>query len=926
MISSDKEKLHELWAEFLEEWPIDRLRAMSLEEYTNLRSITDNYFCHSIERKTGKLGSIQGGSSSKFGIYRTASEKPKLRRGQTHADGYVWWESLGDTANAAFETIKNNLISMVEAVMQGEPATVVPNQPGSAVQMKIRFLYQPKPYKLLPIFSRAFLDFLSQKYLGRECSRGEDMIKVNLELRERHFPDRDPFDVMEQLWAEFNHKARRYWAGSTTWGQDQMVENFIANNEWRSGFDESSAKASPDGTVFLKSFEEIEIGDWMVMKGSGKANHVKVYYLGEVLEKDEEQYSIKLKRITYPYDLPRSIDNVPQKGGERGWKGTTLAEITNPEAIQLIFGITIPNNMKNISLTVVRELNRILYGPPGTGKTYSTVRQAVAIIDGDYDDESANRRFQELKRAGRIEFLTFHQSYSYEDFVEGIRPDIDDDGGARFTCQDGIFKQVATRATYRCLEEITDQPQQSFDEVWKKLCDDIEGNPHKSFHVAGMKQAFALSTSALGQIVGSEQQTKNEYTCNKDKARKIFNASKPSGLVGIDEAAAIGDDQGNAAILAFVVNLLRQYATGHREGPTFSQLWDRLLEIIDENDNFRLQLKTQEYIPRITARGNIDAVKENNLDHVVANCGRAPTQEVFTKLRTMSEVNSGDVRRAMGRGAHWHLIAAVVNELKKLEAEWKDEDEETTSESAKEITPEEMETIVSAFLKDGEKSGYRLKPKEEWPPYVLIIDEINRGNISKILGELITLLEADKRIGAANELSVQLPYSKAVFAVPGNLHLIGTMNTADKSIALVDVALRRRFQFEELNPDFGICENLPEELRSALETINKRIMVRKDRDHRIGHAYFMAVDSNDTFDQVMHTKVIPLLSEYFYNDWEGLRFVLGESSKDGRLIRPIEMEGGNGRNRWQWAHDIGIEVCPSEVLLSNFKAAGEGAE
>jgi len=923
MTSSNE--LHQLWTKFLERWPIKRLREMTLEEYTNLKSETDDYFCHWVERKTQALGSIQGGTSAKFGIYRTASKKPKLRSTQKFQDGYVWWESLGDNPQSAFETVKAGVLAIAEAASSGDLKSHVPEQPGYASQMKIRFLYQNQPYKLLPIYSQAFLNFLSQKYLGSKC-KAADMIAVNLELREKHYPDGDPFEIMEQLWAEYNGKERRYWAGSTTfYGNQQMVEEFIANDEWRSDFSEESAQSTSDGRVFLESFPQVEVGDWLVMKGSGRANHIKVYYLGEVLEKDEERFALKLKPLKSPEPLPRSLNEVPTKGGERGWKGTTLAEIINPEAIQLIFGVTPPAKPDFKTKPMNKELNQILYGPPGTGKTYSTVRQAVAIVDGSYDDASANRRFQELKRAGRIEFLTFHQSYSYEDFVEGIRPDVDEDGGARFTCQNGIFRQVATKATYRCLEEITDQPQQSFDDLWKKLCEDVDTHSQKKYQVAGMKQVFQLSTSALGHIVGNDQQTKAEFTCNKEKARKVFNASKPTGLVSAEEAGAVGDDQDNAPILAFVVNILRQYATGHREGPTFSQLWDRLLEIIDEDENFRLQLKTQEYIPRITARGNIDAVKENNREHVVANCGRATTQEVFTKLRALPEVNSGDVHQAMGRGANWHLIAAVVNQLKKLEAGWQDEDEENTSESAKEITTEEMETIVSAFLQDGEKSGYRLKPQGEWPPFVLIIDEINRGNISKILGELITLLEPDKRLGATNELSVQLPYSKAVFAVPGNLHLIGTMNTADKSIALVDVALRRRFQFQELNPDFNICPELPDDLQSIMETINKRIMLRKDRDHRIGHAYFMDVDSEESFDAVMKLKIIPLLSEYFYNDWEGLRFVLGENEKDSGLIRPLNGESGIRRTRWQWYYDQSSEndLSPAQVLLGNFKPTAE---
>ncbi len=190
--------------------------------------------------------------------------------------------------------------------------------------------------------------------------------------------------------------------------------------------------------------------------------------------------------------------------------------------------------------------------------------------------------------------------------------------------------------------------------------------------------------------------------------------------------------------------------------------------------------------------------------------------------------------------------------------------------------------------------------------YVLIIDEINRGNISKILGELITLLEPDKRLGEKNEIKTKLPYSQKPFGVPSNLYIIGTMNTADKSIALVDIALRRRFDFEELMPDFEICKGLEDEKKKVLKELNRRITLRKDRDHQIGHAYFIDAEDPKQFNRVFKKNVIPLLQEYFFNDWDGLRFVLGEENKNtGRgFIRPIE--GGQSkwaRNKWQWYLD-----------------------
>jgi 5-methylcytosine-specific restriction enzyme B len=571
-------------------------------------------------------------------------------------------------------------------------------------------------------------------------------------------------------------------------------------------------------------------------------------------------------------------------------------------------------------------LNRILYGPPGTGKTHHTVVGALEVLDPSFlsahesDRPAIKARFDEFVASGHVRFVTFHQSFAYEDFVEGLRAAPNDEGNLKLEIVDGIFKSIAHAAAARTTVAASSSVNIQGRHIWKMSLGNSQGDDAQIFDECISESCILLGWGASVDYSGaSSRQEVFERLHRAQPAATLDSYAvtavttfllkmHPGDLVVVSEGnlqfRAIGEVTGAYDYLATREDDYRQ-----ARRVKWLRVYDPSLPFDELMNNRFSQMTLYELRP-----GAIDLGKLSTLLNSPGGRGAQATNTMpFTIGEkfggyTVRHVSSDLLELEKPNGNRLPLGMSMLRELashvqsgslsiadirdkrvfQRLSDTWL---EPFLVNGYNNVLPGLVERIAAAL--GSETPGAVHRDVDAVQARVLIIDEINRGNVARIFGELITLIEPSKRKGADEALEVTLPYSKQRFSVPQNVYLIGTMNTADRSLATLDIALRRRFEFKEMPPRPELLDDIVIEglgMGHLLRVVNQRIEALLDRDHCLGHTYFLPLRENRTLGalaRVFEGQVLPLLQEYFFEDWERIRWVLNDHRKpvDSQFIR-----------------------------------------
>ena len=814
--------------DFLQRWSLDNVNKMSLDEYTNLEK--NDSFTYWIEHKTANVLGIGGGSSYKFGIFKRnpeSEEKPlKADKMSDSNREYGWYSKYGNTKDEAFQNVKRLIVQVIEYAQSKDFSEIDNIDLGTSYKWKLAYMYAPEESLLRIAQDKAFY-YLSKKYLN---SNQKLISHIQEELIKIKEVNQDFDEFSDNKWKDY-------------------YDNNVTESEFRKWLKEIKNLADKTINTYVNRLKK-SIPKELVKNNIFEQN-ISLFDAG-IDEINDISSELKPNGELYKWNISSKVKN------------EASAAINNylnflSEEIDMID----KGNQKMLDATKqLQPLNQILYGPPGTGKTYKTVNKALEIIltlskeysskddfykenelvslsegvissnpekiklnttiknEEDIKRDKLKKVFEYYKKEGQIEFVTFHQSYGYEEFVEGIKAKTVDKN-VEYSIESGIFKNLCEKA--KSIK--TD----------KKSIYDFDNN-------------INIWKISLGDSQNSEYDYLFDY-CIKN----------------------------NKILLGF------------GDGVNFTNLKNR--------DEISKKLNdTEKYSYPPTAINTLKN-KMKKGDIVLVSYGNKKLRAIAKITEEYSYIDDENLKSyVQSRGVEWLLIPkepfSYGKVLKKQFSQMSIYDIKSNVKinDLRNLLAQNSEADI-----DNNKN------------YILIIDEINRGNISKIFGELITLVEPSKRIGADEEIRVKLPYSgdrEDPFGVPSNLYIIGTMNTADRSIAQIDTALRRRFVFEEMMPNSDLFTKNKDEItdiskyterqsdlkvnnniniRLLLNAINERIEYIYDREHTIGHSYFMELlkdgsNTKDKLDEIFRVNIIPLLAEYFYGDWGDIVEILNDDN------------------------------------------------
>ena len=757
----DYKEHHELNEEFLKMFPLEKLKDMTIEQYTNLNK--SDSFCYWLEFKSKILGSVGGSNSYKFGIYRY-NQKPKDNSNCLYDDKYTWWAFLGKTASEAFEKVKKAVVSAAESGRNGNLNDIeaINNEIGPMIKWKIAFIYSNET--IIPYYSFDRLRVIGEK-MGMTIGKNTTIADIQRFLiKERNGRDIHEYgEKLDEIWKKYEaHSKLWMWNGDeNTFLKTEIrcgssakgllkFETYRNKKELSNDYQKAIGKDDVSIPLMYWQFlKEMKEGDIVVVFSTRKENGSQYHLLygwGRINSDVEFDYSNEnpmSRNIEWSSDRP-SIPIIDSKNKNALFihkiEGDKVAYIMNLLKYNKGDGNMIDSKIidKYIQLLETNK-NLILTGAPGTGKTYLAKQIAKQLLKIEDDDE--------LQKDKRFGFVQFHPSYDYTDFVEGLRP-FGDSGEIGFERKDGVFKEFCKNALGTPKEHLT-----SFDEAYESLCFDIKDELQETVRLKSGKESTKLSVTDKNTIRWEAPNTGN-----------------PS------------------------VNVITR---------------ERLRKLYGEYDSIE-------------------------------------------KLRNIDNINDAirDVIGGCNTSMYYAILQEVILRISKLKT-----------------------GIYTEAILDNNQSKNKSDIKRD--PSVFIIDEINRGEISKIFGELFFSIDPGYR-GIAGRVKTQ--YQNLIeegdafkdgFYVPENVYIIGTMNDIDRSVESMDFAMRRRFAWAEVTAaeSMKMLNGTPyeDEAKKRMQNLNDAILKVRGLGaaYQIGAAYFKKIEEyGGDFQKLWDFHLKGLLFEY----------------------------------------------------------------